>query len=181
MPVKAFSPALKRSSPSSRPNQVYRPSRSKYPPAEVFRRIQLKHHPLPPPRAREPSPRTSRLLRRPWPHNLMRDNVATSHSVRYALALPLTDAQRFCHGRHAKWTELNSFMHAVECGICLCASDCTSDTAAIHMCEYCTLTICAECKAVHDLKGIRALMSRYSDGANTVEARKALVRKSHAF
>ncbi|KAF2154799.1 hypothetical protein K461DRAFT_291712 [Myriangium duriaei CBS 260.36] len=170
-------PAKKPVAVDAVPCRVYRPPRSRYPPSEIFRRAQLKYHPLPPPRAKEFSPRTARLLRRGWPQNLVRDDITPVQNVRYALALPLTHTQRFCPGGHGSWHETSNFLYPVECAICLCASDCPTDTAVSWMCELCHVRICAECRAVFDSAGIVGLMDRFADGSDTIEAKKAKMNR----
>ncbi|KAF4554254.1 Hypothetical protein D9617_5g071310 [Elsinoe fawcettii] len=157
--------------------RVYRP-RNKYSPAQLFRRTLAKQHPLPPPRGRDPSPRIFRLLRRPYPLNLIRDDATSTSThpavanVRYALAPPILASQRFCHLHHAAWHELGNLWHAVECAICLCAGGCESDTKIMFMCDFCAIRICAECRQVFEEAGIMGLMKRERSGAATVEARR---------
>ncbi|TKX27323.1 hypothetical protein C1H76_0160 [Elsinoe australis] len=156
----------------SRSIRIYRP-RIKYSPAELFRRTLAKQHMLPPPRGKDPSPRTVRLLRRPYPFNLVRDDPAHgSANIRYALAPPISASQRSCHTHHPKWYEASNLMHPVECAICLYAGDCESDTKVAWMCGFCALRICAECRSVFDEKGMKGLMKRERDGGRTVEARR---------
>ncbi|GAM85865.1 hypothetical protein ANO11243_038740 [Dothideomycetidae sp. 11243] len=171
----------KRFATDAAPCRVYRPPRSKYPPSEVFRRALSRQHPLPPPRGMEPSARTTRLLRRAWPGNLFRDDLTPTQRNRCALALPLSSTQKNCPGNHGKWYETSNLLHPVECAICLCASDCPSDTAVSWMCEYCAIRICAECRAVLDASGMPRLMSRFEDGSKTVEAKKAKMNRRSAM
>ncbi|KAG8627145.1 hypothetical protein KVT40_004628 [Elsinoe batatas] len=157
--------------------RIYRP-RSKCNPSDLFQRTLGKQHPLPPPRGKDPSPRLIRLSRRPYPPNLLRDGPSPTSThpavanIRYALAPPLLAPQRSCYLHHASWHEASNLWHAIECAICLCAGDCTSDTKVMWICGFCAIRICAECREVFEEKGMKALMKRERSGAGTIEARR---------
>jgi len=171
----------KSSKTQANPGKIYRPKRKNISPGEILSRSRKKHHLHVMTPNKISDARITRLLRRPWPNNLTRDEVTPGQNVHYALAQPLTRSQRFCPRRHTVWQESCSLLHSVECGICLCASDCKTDSANSWTCEYCLLRVCSECKAVFDKEGIRALMNRYADGSKTAEAKKAKAhRKSMA-
>ncbi|PNS15278.1 Ubiquitin carboxyl-terminal hydrolase 45 [Sphaceloma murrayae] len=155
----------------SRSLRIYRP-RNKYPPAEMFRRTLVKQHMLPPPRGKDPSSRIVRLLRRPYPLNLVRDSPIPGTGIHYALSDVINPAQRHCHTGHAKWYETNQMLHPAECAVCLCAGDCEHDSKVGWMCGFCGLRVCGECRARFAEKGMRGLMARERDGSKTVEARR---------
>lgn len=131
---------------------------------------QRRRHDSPPENIRN-DPRTARLLRKPFPDNLVRDNKIPTDPTRTGLARPLLASQKECRNGHAHWHESSNDISPVECGICLCAGDCLTDTAVFYICEGCALRVCTECKGFHDTGGMRALRGRYKDGSRTIEAR----------
>lgn len=160
------------------PCRTYRPQRSKLSPTELFRRTQSAHHHLPKPQQKESDPRLLRLLRRAWPNNLFRDNPSAPPGVRVALAAPLTPIQSECHNHHSNWRHVSNIPVAVECGVCLRASNFPGDKSGSWLCDYCALRVCSECKAIFDTSGTTAMMARFADGSNTVEGRKAKANRT---
>ena len=156
------------------PPRAYAPRLTKLSPAEFFSKSlhQAQRRPHdPPPENVKNDPRTARLLRKPYPDNLVRDNKVPTDLTRTGLATPLLASQKECGDGHARWHESNNFISPVECGICLCAGDCLTDTALFFQCGSCALRVCTECKGSHDAGGMRACMARYKDGSRTAEAR----------
>ncbi|GAB7345162.1 hypothetical protein MBLNU457_3547t1 [Dothideomycetes sp. NU457] len=143
--------------PTTSPPRAYTPRLGKLSPKEFFTKSlyhnQRRRHDSPPENVRN-DPRTARLLRKPFPDNLVRDNKVPTDPTRTGLATPLLASQKECRSGHAHWHESSNDISPVECGICLCAGDCQMDTAIFYICEGCALRVCAECKGFHDNGGM---------------------------